>query len=69
MNRLNAGAGLVQYIRTMDKGVEQKGGKLLDDAVEYSCLKCTFDLYHRKADIRMRTCDKLEMEKLYGEEY
>jgi len=45
------------------------GSKLLDDVVEYPCLKCPFDSYSKKADVKMRTCDKLEMEKLYGEEY
>ena len=40
----------------------------MDDVVEYPCLKCPFDSYHRKVDTKMRTCDKLEMEKLYGEE-
>ena len=49
--------------------LDKKGGGLLDDVVEYPCLKCPFDSYHRKVDTKMRTCDKLEMEKLYGEEY
>ena len=49
--------------------LDKNGGGLLDDVVDYPCLKCPFNSYNMKADTKMRTCDKLEMEKLYGEEY
>lgn len=49
--------------------LDKIGGGLLDEVVEYPCLKCPFNSYNMKADAKMRTCDKIEMEKLYGEEY
>lgn len=51
------------------KAIYQREGLLKTLMDEYPCLKCPFDSYSRKVDTKMRTCDKLEMEKLYGEEY
>jgi hypothetical protein len=58
--------GFIAHCEILDR---KPGNSNMDEIVPYPCLKCPFDSYHRKVDAKMRTCDKLEMEKLYGEEY
>ena len=58
--------GFIAHCEILDR---KPGNNNMDEIVPYPCLECPFDSYHRKVDTKMRTCDKLEMEKLYGEEY